>query len=183
MLSSPPRNLTRAILWMALLALVLGVIGSQVRISKCTTDCCVVAVSSCCEADASHDTTTTSSLGSGTRCCGCCDHPVPQQRAAQDSSHDSAANEQRKHETPWPQGDARGTCPPGCQVVVSFDLELAPLDVPDAPTHLPALVFAPADSRCPPAIARAVVRQRPFDRGPPRVDRCTALRACTVLLI
>ena len=30
---------------------------------------------------------------------------------------------------------------------------------------------------------RRTAFQRPFDRGPPRVDRCSAMRACTVLLI
>jgi len=68
-------------------------------------------------------------------------------------------------------------------VTVAFDVELAPIDMivdmPDMAACMCA-VIAPCWQRM---LTRTVERQRPFDRGPPRVDRRTALRACTVLLI
>ena len=66
---------------------------------------------------------------------------------------------------------------------MDFDVEIAPIDVP---VELP-MAFAlglPVTEQCfVPMLAHEDKRLRPFDRGPPRVDRSTALRVCTVLLI
>ena len=88
-----------------------------------------------------------------------------------------------KDDAPTPLGEAHGSCAPGCRMVVTFYIELAPIELAGDAAPLPALAFEQATPWCHPMLARQIVRQRPFDRGTPRVDRSTALRACTVLLI
>ena len=93
-------------------------------------------------------------------CCGCCESPAERPAPADDEDGDS-----------------------GCCTTVDFDVDQAPSSAAtkfSAPT--PEICWiAPL-----PALATRVYESaRPFnfDRGPPRVDERTALRATQVLLI
>jgi len=163
MLSTATSRQPKTILWIAAIALLLTALGNQMRLQTCVGECNATAVVSCCDAGPS---TTGDAVEQA--CCGCCDG-LP-------SLHGGDA----------PAGDLPdslfGACKSGCCITVAFDIELAPFALPShhAPT---AALPHPTPSGCLPCLVREVVRTRPFDRGPPRVDRRTALRACVVLLI
>lgn len=144
-----------------MVALLLAAAGSQLSITTCIGKCCVVEVAACCQLEAGVATDDT--------CCGCCDDKAPGEKSPSDD------------ETPL--SDPRGGCTPGCCLTMDFDIELAPISVPIELPLTFALALPPTTHSFAPMQADEVERLRPFDRGPPRVDQSTALRACTVLLI
>ena len=156
-------RLKRPILWIAVLALLLSAISSQLRVTTCIGDCCASEVT------ASEVTTCSQSQEGPTgthTSCDCCD----------ESSEELPCDDD-------PLGESRGACMPGCCLTMDFDIEMAPIDVPvELPLTL-ALALPPTQQSFAPMPTREFERLRPFDRGPPRIDRSTALRVCTVLLI
>lgn len=157
----PTTRTTRPILWIAVLALLVAAIGSQLRMRTCVGECCELeaVASACCQLEAAI---------ADDGCCGCCDEVD----AARDGETDDGES-----------GNQRGGCAPGCCLTMDFDVELAPIDVPVELPMAFALALPPLPFALAPAAAREFETLRPFDRGPPRVDRSTALRVCTVLLI
>lgn len=152
----PTTRLTQPILWIATVALLLLAFGNRMQLTTCVGDCCAVEVASCCR-DAATDEVTHD-------CCGCCE------RDGGESDGDDPDS-------------TGGTCDSGCCVTLAVDVELAPATTPaELPDHQP-LAFEPARPKFVASQPRAEVRTRPFDRGPPRIDRRTAMRACVVLLI
>ncbi|MCK5940565.1 MAG: hypothetical protein KAI24_01250, partial [Planctomycetes bacterium] len=79
--------------------------------------------------------------------------------------------------------DDDGACGTGCCITIAFDVDLAPTVVADD-LPIPAMLPCgwPVAPRAPPLV-REAERRSTCDGGPPRVDRRTALRATTVLLI
>ena len=158
--SRPP--LARAILWIALIALLVAGLASGLHIKACVGSCCAVAAIDSCDAPATDARTHRTESGG---CCCCAD-----------------ASDERRDGAPDPD-QVRGACSPGCCITIAFDTELAPCDVPRAEMPFAAIAagddVAPAFGRDP----EPLVRLRPFDRGPPRIDARTRLRASTVLLI
>ncbi|MFT4511582.1 MAG: hypothetical protein ACI89X_003351 [Planctomycetota bacterium] len=155
----------RPILWIAVVALLLAAVGSQLRVTTCTGECCAVEAAACCQL--------TTDDATGHECRGCCDDETP----------NAASPNERPSDDESPLSEPRGECMPGCCLTMDFDIELAPIDVP---VELPlafALALPPTPQSFAPMLVREAERLRPFDRGPPRVDRSTALRVYTVLLI
>jgi hypothetical protein len=163
MLATSTNRQPQTILWIALVVLALAALGNHMTLKTCVGECCAVEAMSCCEDELS--------VPAGTAKESCC---------SRCGTHNDAADE-------TPRGDepdfATGACAPGCCITVAFDVDMAPIA---APVQLPTLAThapAPALPACLPTPARQAVRERPFDRGPPRIDRRTALRAYVVLLI
>lgn len=157
------RYAARSILAIALV-LLLATLAGQVRIARCAGDCADGAAAAACCAGGGHAT-------DAPRCCGCCG-PAPH---AQLPSRTPAAPGQ-------PAQDAG--CRPGClTTLVLGGIELAPAPTAlHAPTAPPVAVTLPPGALADPA-CEPLSRGRPFDRGPPRPDRETALLATTVLLL
>lgn len=148
------------ILWIALAVLVLAALGNHLTFKTCVGDCCHDAASMVV---AEADTTDGERAGDGhAACCGCCANNKPGNKS---------------------EDQARGTCDPGCCITLAFDIEMAPADAVEELPPLPVIAIPVCMTQLARPTPREVRRLRPFDRGPPRIDRCTALRACTVLLI
>ena len=160
-------RLKRPILWIAALALLLSAIGSQLRVTTCIGECCAAETTTCSVSQ--HDPLAKHA------CCDCCDE------TAHPSEESPRDDDQRLGDQPL--GESRDGCTPGCCVTVDFEIEMAPIDVPVELPMVLALALPPIPQSFAPMPAREVQRLRPFDRGPPRIDRSTALRVCTVLLI
>ena len=159
-------RLMRPILWIAVVALLLAAVGSQLSVTICIGKCCVVEVAACCQLGAGVATDDT--------CCDSCDDKAP---------GETAPGEKAPSDDETPLSDPRGGCTPGCCLTMDFDIELAPISVPIELPLTFALALPPTTHSFAPMQAHEVERLRPFDRGPPRVDQSTALRVCTVLLI
>jgi hypothetical protein len=153
----------RPILWIAVVALLLAAVGSQLRVTTCVGECCEVETAACCQIETDAIT--------GDACCDCSDESPSDQPGEAPSDDES------------PLSDPRGGCLPDCCLTMDFDIEMAPIDVPVEVPLTFALALPPAPQSFAPMHVRKFERLRPFDRGPPRVDRSTALRVCTVLLI
>ena len=166
MISLRTTRLMRPILWIAVVALLLAAVGSQLSVTTCIGKCCVVEVAACCQLGASVATDDT--------CCGYCDEKAPDEKAP---------GEKAPSDDETPLSDPRGGCTPGCCLTMDLDIELAPISVPIELPQTFALALPPTTHSFAPMQAHEVERLRPFDRGPPRVDQSTALRVCTVLLI
>lgn len=166
--TSQSTSIARPILWVAIVALIAASLGSQLRITKCLGECTSVA-SSCC-------TPKTPLVDEA--CCGCCTDDE-----AVDTEHvrptDSVAGFPADHDP----GATVGNCPSDCCITIAFDSELAPINMQVNMPDMFSMAFLPFAQTCLPMPARVVMRPRLFDRGPPRVDKCTAMRACTLLLI
>ena len=144
------------ILWIAMFALVLMALGNHMRIKACTGQCGAVIASQCCSTEID--------VAAPSESCCCCS----------DTTGDLEGE---------PEDEARSSCPIGCCFTLSFDIDIAPVCVPADGPHLTAQTLPPTPTGLPKLDVRRAAFQRPFDRGPPRVDRCSAMRACTVLLI
>ena len=155
---------SQSILWIAVIVLALVALGNQMRLTTCIGDCCQAELSSCCDADESLSADT-GQLAS----CDCCDQ------------HGDATGDRSPAE--GAPGSISRTCAPDCCLAVTFDVDMAPIATPVRLPTLAVATFTPALPACLSTPVREVVRTRPFDRGPPRIDRCTAMRACIVLLI
>ena len=144
----------------------LAVMVQQVQLQGCVGGCCAAPASvegtppsSCCSEKAARLSERAS----------CCDTGV---EAADAPAPDGV-----------PPLRATGRCAGGCCITVAFDLELG------VPTRDGVVELEVAATAATPVVEGYVARlrplrhARPFDRGPPRVDRGAALRACTVLLI
>jgi len=164
---------TPAILWIALALFVVAGLGNHLHFQTCTGDCCAQEMDSARDFRAAQLPAALASEEAADQCC-CC---------GEASARGATVRGDRDADEGEPLDGARSSCAPGCCVAIGFDIEMARLDgFAEAPS-LPACVFATPlgpQRSCPP---REFKSPRPFDRGPPRVDRCTALRACTVLLI
>jgi len=151
----------RSTLWVTLIALLLVAMTSQVRVRTCIGDCSDTAAtlaSACCEGPQLLVVDDESC-----DCCGCCDESEPQGEE--------------------PCEDGAGDCEGGCCITIAFDVDMAPnVDVAKLPAMLPAICWI---APLPQPEVRVLESARPFyfDRGPPRIDGRTALRATTVLLI
>ena len=175
-------RLKRPILWIAVLALLLSAIGSQLRVKTCIGECCATETMTCSVSQ--HDSFAKHA------CCDCCDETAqPGEDAPLGDDQplgDQPLGDQPTGDQPLgdrPPGEWRDGCTPGCCVTVDFEIEMAPIDVPVELPMVLALALPPIPQSFAPMPAREVLRLRPFDRGPPRIDRSTALRVCTVLLI
>jgi hypothetical protein len=166
--TSRPTSITQPILWVAIIALIAASFGSQLRITKCLGGCAPIAISCCTENAPIADE----------GCCSCCsdDETDPAQQARPESAAAGFPTDQDRSAT-------SGSCPSDCCITIAFDTELAPIEMQDNLPNMFALAFLPTTQACLSMPARVVVRPRLFDRGPPRVDESTALRACTLLLI
>jgi hypothetical protein len=150
-----------------LLALFLAGLAGGAHIKACVGSCCAdVAAADSCHAPATQAGADDTNSGG---CC-CCAKAGGERRGTD------------RDGTPEPD-QVRGTCGPGCCITIAFDTELAPCDAKRTEMPLAAIGagddVAPAFGRDPEPLARL----RPFDRGPPRVDALTRLRATTLLLI
>ena len=156
---------SRTVLWAAALVLLLAAIGNRLSLSTCVGECCDVEVASCC---ATSDVATPTD-GEDHGCCSCCETEL--------TTHKDTTP---PGETP---GSPSGGCHPKCGLQIAIAIEMAPFAV-SVPQPIPApMLLAPALPGCQASLVRTVARTRPFDRGPPRTDQRTALRACVVLLI
>ena len=146
----------RPTLWVTLIALLLVALTSQVRVRTCVGECAEPVEQTCCVAEPAD---------AGDACCGCCEDG---------------------EEAPTPSGgdgEGAGGCDGGCCITIAFDVDMAPsVDVAKLPTMLPAICWI---APLPQPAVRVLQSARPFyfDRGPPRIDGRTALRATQVLLI
>ncbi|MEC9048394.1 MAG: hypothetical protein VYA51_10300 [Planctomycetota bacterium] len=154
--TSTQKRATRATLWISMVALLLVAMTSQVEVRTCLGVCAIDVASapSCCDEVAPFDVSST--------CCGCCEQPGEDAPAPDD---------------PTPAEDD------GCCVTIAFDVDQAP-GPETCKLRLPPAVICwlePLKT----AVARVPEAARPFyyDRGPPRVDQRTVLRATQVLLI
>ena len=142
-------------LWVTLLALLLVAMTSTVEVRTCVGACGEpAAVERACCSQLATDLDAS--------CCGCCDEPTDEAPSERDDS-------ERDDD--------------GCCVTFDFDLDQAPTPTVGKP-RLPAPAVCWLEPLPTPA-ARIFESSRPFhyDRGPPRIDRRTALRATQVLLI
>lgn len=159
--------MSRATLLALACAVLLAAVGDGMRFVRC--------IGSCCGVDAP-------ALEQVVRagCCGDEVHVAPTERVG------CGCCAERPHGAGVPDGfDQKGDDDesPDCCVELTFALDPAPsADKAPVPDPGPLLfvqdfvVRVPVDA-CVPAYVR------PFDRGPPRIDARTSLRACTVLLI
>ena len=181
--SRPTSAPARATLWVAVLLLLVTALA-HLRLSRCIGDCGTgtdEAAASCCAV-------VTVDLTDGATCCGCCgccdccdccDCATPA-AAAKRGRLDVAVDDGQDA----PQGSVRGTCAPGCRLTITFEgVEFAPAPAGTQLADGTPAAFVPLATNWPTPDRRPLTRGRPFDRGPPRVDAGTALRACTVLLI
>ncbi len=154
--TSTQKRATRTALWISTVALLLVAMTNKVEVRTCLGVCAidVASATSCCGEVASFDVSST--------CCGCCEQPGDDAPAPND---------------PAPDEDD------GCCVTLAFDVDQAPGPEVCKLRLAPAVIcwLEPLLT----AVARVPEAVRPFyyDRGPPRVDQRTVLRATQVLLI
>ena len=146
---------SRQTLWVTLLALLLVAMTSTVEVQTCVGACGepVAVERACCSNEPAPDLDAS--------CCGCCDEPADEAPSDREDDEDEG----------------------GCCVTIDFDLE-------QAPTPTVGKLRLPTPAVCwleplPTPAAQIFGAARPFyyDRGPPRIDQRTALRATQVLLI
>jgi hypothetical protein len=163
MRTAPSARATKATLWVTLVALLLVTMTSGAELRTCLGMCHAAAdaatTTSCCAVSDAEDG---SALDSPASCCGCCDHDGEDEDLGGGGADAPAG---------------------GCCVTIAFDVELAPSGAAaEVCLDAPAAVWT---ELCAPPNARVAEAARPshYDRGPPRVDGRTALRATLVLLI
>ena len=148
-------------LLLAAFAVLLASFVDGLRLRTCLGDCCAVVEADCC------------STASSDAHAPCCDHHCCGTTA------ESPADDDDPERSP---DETDPTCSPGCCATITFDVELAPSDagceLPPLPPPAMWMTGWPTARSAP-----AVPVPWPIQRGPPRVDRRTELRACTVLLI
>ena len=169
MRSDTTTRTTKTTLWVTLVALLLVAMTTGAQLRTCLGACqdgaregrtAQAAASSCCASneDANEDVASS--------CCGCCEGSGDSEEGGTGEGEDGAGA---------PAG--------GCCVTLAFDVELAPSGAPtELRVGVPAACWV---ARTAPPMMRAFEQPRPFcfDRGPPRIDGRTALRATQVLLI
>lgn len=111
-------------------------------------------------------------------CASCCCRVHTTGKRAQPRVATSSATSGRQ-----PGPGQRRTCEPGCCVDLVFDVELAPALRAAAEHVAHASATEIAEVRLDAPTRGWPQREWPHDTGPPRTDRRTALRACTVLLL
>jgi len=162
-------NRAQPILWITLVALLLVAMTTGAQLRTCLGACqdgapedrtAPAAAASCCASneDANEDVASS--------CCGCCEGSGDSEEGGTGEGDDGAGA---------PAG--------GCCVTLAFDVELAPSEAPtELRVGVPAACWV---ARTAPPMVRVFEQPRPFcfDRGPPRIDGRTALRATQVLLI
>lgn len=159
--------------------LLLGTAAGKLRIDRCVGECAVTATAtSCCAAPEE---------GASGGCCGCCceatsSHAKNTPAQHTPTKHASTAMVHEHRRTGGEVADEAERLP--CCVTVAFgEVQFGPIDV-ELP-NVPPVLYPPPVT---PTIARPLAFDDraltlPFERGPPRIDARTALRASTVLLI
>lgn len=135
-------------------ALLLVTLASKVEVRTCIGVCAdQAAATPAC-------CSTPTAADAAASCCGCCEVPSDRQPTPDDDDDDR-----------------------GCCVTIDFDVDQAPASDP-CKVRMAAPIVCWVEPLPRPA-ARVVEAARPchYDRGPPRIDRQTALRATQVLLI
>lgn len=144
----------RPILWVTLIALLLVAVTSQVRVRTCVGDCAKPVEHACCVPEPADAD------------CGCCENAT--EMSAPKGEDEGAGAGERERD---------------CCITIAFAVEMAPcVEEAKLPTTLPAICWI---APLPQPAVRVLQSARPFyfDRGPPRIDGRTALRATQVLLI
>ncbi|MFK7739269.1 MAG: hypothetical protein AB8H80_03015 [Planctomycetota bacterium] len=204
--SQPPAR-QRAVLLVLAFCVLVASLGSGLRYVRCLTGCCVPVAGVSVAGVLAAGESAAGESGAAAACasmlatadvqkagCCCCATETSEEASSEDDSPEDDSSEDDSSEDD-PSEDVPSTAPRACEdggaccVEISFDMDeavasaalddAALLALPvlcgdDHPTHSPAGArqFACAPKRGPPP---------PHEL--PRIDRGTALRACTVLLI